>query len=1067
MGRFIYKLAILTFIYIKKMKKIPKRKILKALNAIVVLAIFLQPVGTPSILRAMAAGEPSTEAVSAPAPAPDPAPKEEPKKELAAPVAPKEAPAPASASDPAPKPVADPKVEPVPVVQVSAPTEIPAPKDNTTPPSTVTPTPTGTTPDGTPAANNTSSQSNGTISPDAAVTDRPATEEKGDLNTFIAENVKANSVDLGSIDPENTEKTAELATDKADYAPTDTAIITGIGFLPGQTYVLVIFSKDAPPVTKKVEVTTDENGEFVYAYQLDGNYRPDYTVTVSDRDGNELAKTTFKDFEIVKPTLKVNKVLIPSGDAGKFNLQIDGATAGTGANVGDGGTTGVVVTTVGSHTVSETAGTATSLADYGAVISGDCDSSGNVALAAGQNKVCTITNTRRGHIIVDKVTEPSGDLQSFTFTTSGTSYNGFSLADQDIPNNQALVPGTYSVSETPIAGWNLTSASCTSDYSNDDAPSGILAVNPADINLHSGETVTCIFKNTFTLPKLQIEKSNNKFPVDQHPGDDVTYTLVVTALQNDVNNVIVTDLSPNGFTYRGGSWTALSSVRGNIKNSPTTEPNYNLPGDWKLGDMKKDEVVTLTYVADISTSQDPGLYPDLAWTQGVDAQNGQVLGAGTNSNFVQDAFVGTKVSVIKTSIVKPASVKIEKKTKTNHKKNKIKKVIHILPATGANGAWPLLALVVLIAGIGLIAYGRKKGENGNNLMPGSVLKILPGLLIGIFLAAGSFGARAGTLTNLAARMEDPKTPVNTNSFLLGFVALDRSGNAVTVQCFKKGPADGGFLQFQTLNLVAGGTSGNCTIDPAVVPSDGTYQFHITATAGSESVTSGNVSVEVLTGGPGTPTNYQRTKVSNCENNIKATTASDGGKTVRVEIYRSTETAFTADASTLIKSIDVGSNQPVNYTDTVANCGSTYYYAVRAFDVFGNGSGVVSDERTVVRTTGGGTTTVTTNVAGAIPVAGGGAVSGAAAGGGAAGGTVEGAQTPSGEGQPPSGQQGGQVLGEEQAKAETQPSFYQRHKAGTVIGILLLLAAAYYLYAKGKNKKGGLKPPSDTPKNPAV
>jgi hypothetical protein len=336
------------------------------------------------------------------------------------------------------------------------------------------------------------------------------------------------------------------------------------------------------------------------------------------------------------------------------------------------------------------------------------------------------------------------------------------------------------------------------------------------------------------------------------------------------------------------------------------------------------------------------------------------------------------------------------------------------------------------------------------------MNMLLAITFGISLILGSYHVQAGTLSNLAARMEDPKTPVNTSSFLLGFVALDRAGSAVTIQCFKKGPADAGFFQFQTLNLIAGGTSGDCAIDPSVVPSDGTYQFHITTTAGSESVTSNNVSVEVLTGGPGTPTNYQRTKVSDCENNIKTTTADDGGKTVRVEIYRSTQTTFTVDAGTLVKSIDVGSNQTVNYTDTVTNCGSTYYYAARAFDALGNGSGVVADERTVIRTTGGGTRTVTTTVTGggAIPVSGGtvGGVTAAGGANGAQGGTVEGAQNPSeSAGQASGGEQPGQVLGE-QTKNEAAASGFGKHPyLYTLLG-LVVIYLAYYGFNKYRPKK---------------
>ena len=61
-------------------------------------------------------------------------------------------------------------------------------------------------------------------------------------------------------------------------------------------------------------------------------------------------------------TIKVTKVLAPATDSGKFNLLIDGQAKAT--DVGDGGTTGVQKVAPGTHTVAESAGTATDLADY-------------------------------------------------------------------------------------------------------------------------------------------------------------------------------------------------------------------------------------------------------------------------------------------------------------------------------------------------------------------------------------------------------------------------------------------------------------------------------------------------------------------------------------------------------------------------------------------------------------------------------------------------------------------------------------------------------------------------------
>ena len=108
----------------------------------------------------------------------------------------------------------------------------------------------------------------------------------------------------------------------------------------------------------------------------------------------------------------------------------------------------------------------------------------DIDLGAGETVTCTFTNTQRGHIAVDKVTNPSGDPQSFTFSTTGDGYDGFSLTDAAAPNDQEVVPGSYSVSESVPAGWDLTSAVCDSGETVD------------DIGVEPGETVTCTFTNT-------------------------------------------------------------------------------------------------------------------------------------------------------------------------------------------------------------------------------------------------------------------------------------------------------------------------------------------------------------------------------------------------------------------------------------------------------------------------------------------------------------------------------------------------------------------------------------------
>ncbi len=112
-----------------------------------------------------------------------------------------------------------------------------------------------------------------------------------------------------------------------------------------------------------------------------------------------------------------------------------------------------------------------------------------VTLAYGDDVTCTIKNTKKGTITVDKVTLPAGDKQNFGFTTTGTGYTGFSLTDEETPNAQMLPPGNYSVAETAQEGWALTSAICTSSITDK-------AQSASAINLEAGESVTCTFTNT-------------------------------------------------------------------------------------------------------------------------------------------------------------------------------------------------------------------------------------------------------------------------------------------------------------------------------------------------------------------------------------------------------------------------------------------------------------------------------------------------------------------------------------------------------------------------------------------
>jgi len=256
---------------------------------------------------------------------------------------------------------------------------------------------------------------------------------------------------------------------------------------------------------------------------------------------------------------------------------------------------------------------------------------------------------------------------------------------------------------------------------------------------------------------------------------------------------------------------------------------------------------------------------------------------------------------------------------------------------------------------------------------------------------------------LYARISAPQSPTNQTDLSINVVVLNQNqAPVISVQCYWRKSGGSWNALGSAINVIAGGNNtANCQTGSNEIHDDGTYEFYASVNDGANTFNTQTVSVNFTRSGPGTPTNYGKDKPSSCTYQIKFKTADDGGKTAKVEIYRSTNTAFVADGSTKIATIGIGSNQDGSYNDNVPDCNANYYYAVRAFDSAGNGSGVVGDSetKTVVSTT-----TTGTAQPGAIPAGTGGNILG-----------VETAGAPTG----PSGA----ILGEEASGSPTPAGAY--------------------------------------------
>ena len=125
---------------------------------------------------------------------------------------------------------------------------------------------------------------------------------------------------------------------------------------------------------------------------------------------------------------------MPANDPGTFGLQIDGQTKATGGN---GTTTGSVELSSGAHTVAEIAAGGTNLANYVSSIGGACQADGSVSLAAGENKTCTITNTRKARLfVIKKVINDNGGTAApgdFTLGVNATDPTPASFKGADAP----------------------------------------------------------------------------------------------------------------------------------------------------------------------------------------------------------------------------------------------------------------------------------------------------------------------------------------------------------------------------------------------------------------------------------------------------------------------------------------------------------------------------------------------------------------------------------------------------------------------------------------------------------
>ncbi|MDX6510824.1 MAG: hypothetical protein QOE36_328 [Gaiellaceae bacterium] len=142
-----------------------------------------------------------------------------------------------------------------------------------------------------------------------------------------------------------------------------------------------------------------------------------------------------------------------------------------------------------TYNVNETGGPS----GYTATYSGDCASNGDVTVAAGQTKVCTITNDDVAPVltVIKHVVNNNGGTAvagDFTVTVDDPGTNPPSFPGAEAGTNVTVDPGAYGVTEGAHAGYTASySAGCNS-------------------TLAIGETKTCTITNDDIAPVLNVVK---------------------------------------------------------------------------------------------------------------------------------------------------------------------------------------------------------------------------------------------------------------------------------------------------------------------------------------------------------------------------------------------------------------------------------------------------------------------------------------------------------------------------------------------------------------------------------
>jgi len=556
--------------------------------------------------------------------------------------------------------------------------------------------------------------------------------------------------------------------------------------------------------------------------------------------------------------------------------------------------------------------------------------------------------------------------------TQTTEEDGMTTFEDLWPSPFAL----YELSEEGQEGWHQTGMYCRYDIVRPGARGVDNGVPMPDGHYGDrllamvlpGMTVECFVGNTHD-PALTIEKTNDQ-PDPTVTGDTVQYTIVVTVPEEsgcvyregmahyaikkigngekphfmmncetedepedmevqaliiddciecepngEGDEVTVSDLPPEGFTYVPGSWTASSNVRGDLVAAGITgEPGYASPGQWTLTSpsspfLVPGEVVTLTYNAVIEAAVSNGVYPDTAFVEGYTQSGERIFG---NLHFTDTPFVGTQVEVLEVDPVTGGFV------------------LGVLSETGNPAILAPIAGILVSAGA-LLTGARRKERRWLKKFSAAVGGAFAALALTLVFSASAFAVGGFVELNIST----PQQYINYADFNINYgVISTESGQSFNVKLLQ----DDVHVNNQWLNAPVGDLpSGDSGVFAVSLADEGTYEFKIEASNGGTH-TSDVVTVVYDKTAPTSP-EFGTTERDGDTYTVNFTAPS--GDVEMVKIYASTEKSFDLDDTTLVGEVVVTAGEASSF-EYDAPDSDQRYFAVVAVDQASNQSAAVGD-----------------------------------------------------------------------------------------------------------------------------